>query len=226
MHALAEPIPGLAGEFWMVTHADLKATARVRAFFDIRCQPWPEIDQPRYLCPDGRQLRAVSDYDETMVGALQREYYGNSGFFNFGYWTPDTRSQRAPARLRARFRSAALGSTRDKPDDAYCAKILDGCRANDIRYFFYIGGNDSADTCRIVSEKAAASCYELRCFHVPKTVDNDLPITDCCPGFGSVAKYVAVSTREAGLDVEAAVDERHCLGAGLVPVYRRSGRSA
>ncbi|HWM30526.1 MAG TPA: 6-phosphofructokinase, partial [Methyloceanibacter sp.] len=67
--------------------------------------------------------------------------------------------------------SAALGSTRDKPDEAYCQKILEGCRRNDIRYFFYIGGNDSADTCRIVSEKAAAAGYELRCFHVPKTID-------------------------------------------------------
>src|SRR5262245_49053296 len=56
----------------------------------------------------------------------------------------------------ARAPSAALGSTRDKPDEAYCEKILDGCRRNDIRYFFYVGGHDSADTCRIVSEKAAA----------------------------------------------------------------------
>ena len=66
----------------------------------------------------------------------------------------------------ARTPSAALGSTRDKPDEAYCEKILDGCRRNDIRYFFYIGGNDSADTCRIVSEKApprATSCAASTC---------------------------------------------------------------
>ncbi len=93
----------------------------------------------------------------------------------------------------ARTPSAALGSTRDKPDDAYCQKILDGCRAQDIRYFFYIGGNDSADTCRIVSEKAAAAGYELRCFHVPKTIDNDLRENDHTPGFPSAARYVALA---------------------------------
>ena len=91
----------------------------------------------------------------------------------------------------ARTPSAALGSTRDKPDEAYCQKILEGCRGNDIRYFFYIGGNDSADTCRIVSEKAAAAGYDLRCFHVPKTIDNDLAVTDHCPGYGSAARFVA-----------------------------------
>jgi 6-phosphofructokinase 1 len=89
--------------------------------------------------------------------------------------------------------SAALGSTRDKPDEAYCAKILEGCRDHDIRYFFYIGGNDSADTCRIVSEKAAAIGYELRCFHVPKTIDNDLRENDHTPGFPSAARYVTLA---------------------------------
>ena len=100
----------------------------------------------------------------------------------------------------ARTPSAALGSTRDKPDDAYCQKILDGCRAQDIRYFFYIGGNDSADTCRIVSEKAAAAGYELRCFHVPKTIDNDLLENDHTPGFPSAARYVALAHMGDALD--------------------------
>ena len=96
--------------------------------------------------------------------------------------------------------SAALGSTRDKPDDAYCARILDGCRKNDVRYFFYIGGNDSADTCRIVSEKAAQTGYELRCFHVPKTIDNDLLENDHTPGFPSAARYVALAHMGDALD--------------------------
>jgi 6-phosphofructokinase len=96
--------------------------------------------------------------------------------------------------------SAALGSTRDKPDEAYCEKILDGCRRNDIRYFFYIGGNDSADTCRIVSEKAAAAGYELHCFHVPKTIDNDLLQNDHTPGFPSAARYVALAHMGDALD--------------------------
>ena len=100
----------------------------------------------------------------------------------------------------ARTPSAVLGSTRDKPDEAYCEKILDGCRRNDIRYFFYIGGNDSADTCRIVSEKAAAAGYELHCFHVPKTIDNDLLQNDHTPGFPSAARYVALAHMGDALD--------------------------
>jgi 6-phosphofructokinase 1 len=100
----------------------------------------------------------------------------------------------------ARTPSAALGSTRDKPDEAYCERILDGCRRNDIRYFFYIGGNDSADTCRLVSEKAHAASYELRCFHVPKTIDNDLLENDHTPGFPSAARYVALALMGDALD--------------------------
>lgn len=89
--------------------------------------------------------------------------------------------------------SAALGSTRDKPDAAYCDRILDACKKQNIRYFFYIGGNDSSDTCRIVSEKAKADKYDLRCFHVPKTVDNDLLENDHTPGFPSAARFVAMA---------------------------------
>ncbi len=87
--------------------------------------------------------------------------------------------------------SAALGSTRDKPDAQYCARILEACKRHDIRYFFYIGGNDSSDTCRIVNELSNQSGYELRCFHIPKTVDNDLMANDHTPGFPSAARYVA-----------------------------------
>ena len=74
-------------------------------------------------------------------------------------------------------------------------------RAHDIGYFFYNGGNDSMDTALKVSQIGASLGFPITCVGVPKTVDNDLPHTDCCPGFGSVAKYVAVSTREAALDV-------------------------
>src|SRR2546430_1680162 len=80
-------------------------------------------------------------------------------------------------------------------------RLLEVFRAHDIGYFFYNGGNDSADTCLKVSQISARLGYPIVAVHVPKTVDNDLPVTDCCPGFGSVAKYVAVSTREAALDV-------------------------
>jgi 6-phosphofructokinase 1 len=100
----------------------------------------------------------------------------------------------------ARTPSAALGSTRDKPDETYCQKILDSARAHDIRCFFYIGGNDSADTCRIVSEKAAEAGYDLRCFHVPKTIDNDLVENDHTPGFPSAARYVTLALMGDALD--------------------------
>ena len=86
--------------------------------------------------------------------------------------------------------AAALGSTRDKPDEAYCQDIFKSLAANNIRYFFYIGGNDSADTARIVSEISAKQNYELRVFHIPKTIDNDLRTTDHCPGYGSAARFV------------------------------------
>lgn len=96
--------------------------------------------------------------------------------------------------------SAALGSTRDKPDAAYCAKVLESCRGANIRYFFYIGGNDSSDTCRIVSELAHSQGYDMRCFHVPKTVDNDLVQNDHTPGYASAARYVAMAFMADNLD--------------------------
>lgn len=96
--------------------------------------------------------------------------------------------------------SAALGSTRDKPDAAYCERIFKSCEKHDIRYFFYIGGNDSSDTCRIVNELADKAGYELRCFHVPKTVDNDLMMSDHTPGFPSAARYVATAFAADSLD--------------------------
>ena len=80
-------------------------------------------------------------------------------------------------------------------------RLIEVFKAHDIGYFFYNGGGDSADTCLKISQLSDSLGYSITAVHVPKTVDNDLPITDCSPGFGSVAKYVAVSMREAGLDV-------------------------
>lgn len=80
-------------------------------------------------------------------------------------------------------------------------RLIEVFRAHDIGYFFYNGGGDSADTCLKMAQMAQAMGYSLQAIHIPKTVDNDLPLTDTCPGFGSVAKYVATSMREAGLDV-------------------------
>ena len=89
--------------------------------------------------------------------------------------------------------ASALGSTRDKPDQAYCERIFQAFAKNNVRYFFYIGGNDSADTARLVNELARQSNYELRTFHIPKTIDNDLKVHDHTPGYGSAAKFVATA---------------------------------
>ena len=82
-------------------------------------------------------------------------------------------------------------------------RLIEVFKAHNIGYFFYNGGGDSADTCFKVSQLSEAMGYPIQAIHVPKTVDNDLPITDCCPGFGSVAKYIAVSTLEASFDVRS-----------------------
>jgi len=96
--------------------------------------------------------------------------------------------------------SSALGSTRDKPDEKYCAEIFNVLRAHEIEHFFYIGGNDSSDTVRIVSEQARAGGYPLRAIHIPKTIDNDLVGSDHTPGFPSAARFVAQAFAGANLD--------------------------
>ncbi len=102
--------------------------------------------------------------------------------------------------LVAKTPSAALGSSRDKPDKAYCERVLAALKKNDIRYYFYIGGNDSSDTCRIVAEMARDTGYELHAFHCPKTVDNDLMMNDHTPGYASAARYVAMAFMGDQLD--------------------------
>ncbi len=82
-------------------------------------------------------------------------------------------------------------------------RLIEVFKAHDIGYFFYNGGGDSADTCYKVSQLSETMGYPVQAIHIPKTVDNDLPITDNCPGFGSVAKYIAISTREASYDVRS-----------------------
>ena len=96
--------------------------------------------------------------------------------------------------------AAALGSTRDKPDLAYCREMFKVLRAHGIEHFFNIGGNDSSDTVRIVAEEAAQAGYPLRCIHIPKTIDNDLVLNDHTPGFPSAARFVALAFAGANLD--------------------------
>ena len=104
--------------------------------------------------------------------------------------------------------SGAFGSCRFKlksleQNQREYARLIEVFKAHNIGYFFYNGGGDSADTCYKVSQLSEKMGYPVQAIHVPKTVDNDLPITDCCPGFGSVAKYIAVSTLEASFDVRS-----------------------
>ncbi|ERI89995.1 Phosphofructokinase [Clostridiales bacterium oral taxon 876 str. F0540] len=99
--------------------------------------------------------------------------------------------------------SSALFSTRDKPDEKYCKEIFSVLKAHDVRYFFYIGGNDSADTVRIVNEQAKKSDYEFRAIHIPKTIDNDLIVNDHTPGYGSAARFIANAFVGANLDNRA-----------------------
>ncbi|HPF72351.1 MAG: 6-phosphofructokinase [Lysobacteraceae bacterium] len=121
----------------------------------------------------------------------------------------DTRKESAAdIRRLAQTPGGAFGSCRFKlkdidTDRAHYERLIDVCRAHDVRYFLYNGGNDSADTALKVSQLAKEFDYPLTCIGVPKTVDNDLAVTDCCPGFGSVAKYTATSVLEASYDVAA-----------------------
>jgi 6-phosphofructokinase 1 len=119
----------------------------------------------------------------------------------------DTTKEPAKAISSLRYTpSGAFGSCRYKLKSLEANKreyerLIEVFKAHNIGYFFYNGGGDSADTCYKVSQLSEKLGYPVQAIHVPKTVDNDLPITDCCPGFGSVAKYIAVSTLEASYDV-------------------------
>src|SRR6202166_2318607 len=135
-------------------------------------------------------------------------YAGRDGIV--GVLTEDlidlTRESAATIRALRYTPAGAFGSARFKlkgieENRAQYERLIEGFRAHGIGYFFYNGGNDSMDTALKISQLGAAMNYPITCIGIPKTVDNDLPHTDCCPGFGSVAKYIAVSTLEAALDV-------------------------
>ena len=143
-------------------------------------------------------------------GVMGKVYAGRNGIL--GALTEDlidTGKESASAIAALRFTpSGAFGSCRFKLKSLEASRreyerLIAVFKAHNIGYFFYNGGGDSADTCYKVSQLSASMGYPLQAIHIPKTVDNDLPITDCCPGFGSVAKYVAVSTLEASFDVRS-----------------------
>jgi 6-phosphofructokinase len=139
---------------------------------------------------------------------IGKVYAGRNGII--GALTEDLiDTSKEPARNIARLRhtpSGAFGSCRYKlksleENQREYERLIEVFEAHNIGFFFYNGGGDSADTCLKISQLSQATGYPIQAIHVPKTVDNDLPITDNCPGFGSVAKYIAVSTREASFDV-------------------------
>ena len=139
---------------------------------------------------------------------IGKVYAGRDGII--GALTEDLidTSKESPAAIRAlrHTPSGAFGSCRYKlkgleENRAQYERLLEVFKAHNIGYFFYNGGNDSADTAYKVSQISGKLGYPVICVGIPKTVDNDLVVTDCCPGFGSVAKYVATSIREAGFDV-------------------------
>ncbi|MFA5864228.1 MAG: 6-phosphofructokinase [Phycisphaerae bacterium] len=132
-------------------------------------------------------IEQVRKYGE--ITGLLGAHHGVRGIVNEDFIPLDTVDQKTLEAV-AVTPSAGLGSTRDKPDADYCQKIFNVFQKNDVRYFFYIGGNDSADTANIVNQLAGRSGYDLRVYHIPKTIDNDLRVTDHCPGFGSAAKFV------------------------------------
>ena len=141
-------------------------------------------------------------------GKIGRLYAGRHGIV--GALTEDLidtgKESAATVRALRHTPGGAFGSARYKlagidKNRAQYERLIEVFRAHDIGYFFYNGGNDSMDTAHKVSQIGAQLGYPIACIGVPKTVDNDLAVTDCCPGFGSAAKYIAVATREAALDV-------------------------
>ena len=125
---------------------------------------------------------------DRLLGARQ----GVRGIINDDFIDVDKASEELLERI-AGTPAAALRSTRDKPDAAYCEKIFASFKKNNVRFFFYIGGNDSADTARIVADLAQKEKYDLQVFHIPKTIDNDLRVHDHTPGYPSAAKFVAAA---------------------------------
>ena len=152
--------------------------------------------------------------DDGILGALRESLFDTS------------RESAGAIRALAHTPGGAFGSCRFKlksldDDRARYERLIEVFRAHQVRWFLYNGGNDSADTALKMSQLAGEFGYPLTCIGVPKTIDNDLAVTDCCPGFGSAAKYTAVSVREAALDV-ASMSET----STKVFVYEAMGRHA
>lgn len=140
-------------------------------------------------------LRASNTFEGKILGAR----HAIDGMMNGNYLDLTDWSQTRLDRL-AQTPSSGMGSSRHKPNSDDVKNVTRYFEENDVRYFFYIGGNDSSDTCRIVAETAAEDGYDIHAFHVPKTVDNDLVLSDHTPGYGSAARFVALALMGDDLD--------------------------
>jgi 6-phosphofructokinase len=179
-------------------------------------EPGLETEKEQQIMPQGKVLVAqgggpTAVINQSMAGVVLEArkfrnvelvygaYHGVSGIINEDFLDL-TQETSHNIEMVASTPSSALGSTRDKPDLKYCHEIFEVLKAHGIGYFFYIGGNDSSDTVRIVSEEARRANYALRCIHIPKTIDNDLVGNDHTPGFPSAARFVAQAFQGANLD--------------------------
>ena len=136
------------------------------------------------------------------IGAIYGTLHGMKGILEENFI--DLRKENTAELERiANTPASALGSARKKPTDEECGKVFDILKKYNIRYYFYIGGNDSAESTHIINEKAKSVGYDLRCYHIPKTIDNDLRENDHTPGFGSAARFVACASMGDNLDSRA-----------------------
>jgi 6-phosphofructokinase len=182
----------------------------------VAAHPGLETEKEQQIMPQGKVLVAqgggpTAVINQSMAGVVLEArkfrnvelvygaYHGVSGIINEDFLDL-TQETSHNIEMVANTPSSALGSTRDKPDLKYCHEIFEVLKAHGIGYFFYIGGNDSSDTVRIVSEEARRANYSLRCIHIPKTIDNDLVGNDHTPGFPSAARFVAQAFMGANLD--------------------------
>jgi 6-phosphofructokinase 1 len=169
-------------------------------------------------------IEAVRDNRDTF-GKLYAGRNGIVGALQEDLIDTDKESAAAIAALK-HTPGGAFGSCRYKMQNyeqnpAEYQRLIEVFKAHNIGYFFYNGGGDSADTCLKVSQISEKLGYPIQAIHIPKTIDNDLPLTDCSPGFGSVAKYVATSTREASLDIQSM-----CASSTKVFILEVMGRHA
>ena len=153
-------------------------------------------------CVINQSLAGIIDEEKKNKSLIVGAINGVNGIINSKFINLNKISK-YEINLIAKTPGAALGSTRDKPDKKYCTEIIKIINKKKINKFYYIGGNDSSDSLRIISNQSKNIGYDLQCIHVPKTIDNDLVLNDHTPGYGSAAKYVALLFAGINLDIKS-----------------------